>query len=183
MKKIFFKILLFTCAVLMPVSATAGVSVHVDIPFPPPIIFPVPPLPVVIPETNVYVVPDIQEDIFFYGGWWWRPWEGRWYRSRHYDKGWIYYRGVPSFHRHVPPGWRESYRERQWKGHPWEQYRVHHKDLQRNWRGWEKNKHWEKKNYWGVKELYKEKYRVRPVKKPLPRDHYHEHGPGPYHPR
>lgn len=75
MKKIFFKILLFTCAVLMPVSATAGVSVHVDIPFPPPIIFPVPPLPVVIPETNVYVVPDIQEDIFFYGGWWWRPWK------------------------------------------------------------------------------------------------------------
>ena len=142
MKKSIFKILFLTLVVFAPVSAMAGVSVHVNIPLPPPIFFPAPPMPVVIPETNVYAVPDVQEDIFFSAGWWWRPWEGRWYRSRYYDRGWAYYRGVPSFHRNVPPGWRNDYRDHRWKGQPWEHQRVSHQDLQRNWRGWEKDGHW-----------------------------------------
>jgi hypothetical protein len=153
MKKLILKILFLTLVVFAPVSALAGVSVHIDIPLPPPIIFPAPPVPVVIPETDVYTVPDVQEDIFFYGGWWWRPWEGRWYRSHYYDRGWGYYRGVPSFHGNVPPGWRDNYRNKQWKGHPWQQQRVPHQELQRNWHGWEKNRHWERQNSWGVQGL------------------------------
>jgi hypothetical protein len=153
MKKLIFKILFLTLAVLAPVSAMAGVSVHVNIPLPPPIIFPAPPEVVVIPETDVYAVPDIQEEIFFYGGWWWRPWEGRWYRSHYYDRGWAHYNRVPSFHRNVPPGWRDNYRDRQWKGHQWQHQRVPHQELQRNWRGWERNRHWERQNAWGVKGL------------------------------
>jgi len=153
MKKLIFKILFLTLVVLAPVSAMAGVSVHVNIPLPPPIFFPMPPVPVVIPETDVYAVPNVQEDIFFYGGWWWRPWEGRWYRSRYHDRGWGYYRGVPAFHRQVPPGWRNDFRDHQWKGHQWKHQRVPHQELQRNWRGWERNRHWEKQNSWGVQGL------------------------------
>ncbi|MGA2527359.1 MAG: hypothetical protein ABSF79_12220, partial [Smithellaceae bacterium] len=63
----------------------------VSIALPPPIVFAAPPELVVIPETNVYAVPDVDVDIFFYSGWWWRPWEGRWYRSRNYNSGWGYY--------------------------------------------------------------------------------------------
>ncbi|MCK7507359.1 MAG: hypothetical protein MZV70_27165 [Desulfobacterales bacterium] len=103
MKKLIFKIVFLTLVVLIPASLMAQVQVRINIPLPPPIIFPAPPHVVVIPETDVYAVPDVNDDIFFYGGWWWRPWEGRWYRSRYYDRGWGHYRGVPSFHRHVPP--------------------------------------------------------------------------------
>lgn len=153
MKKTFLKILFLTLVTFVPVSVMAGVSVHVDIPLPPPIVFAAPPVPVVIPETDVYAVPDVQEDIFFYRGWWWRPWEGRWYRSRYYDRGWIHYRSVPTWHRHVHPGWRNDFRDRRWKGHAWEHQRVPYNDLHRNWRSWERNRHWERNNSWGVKGL------------------------------
>ena len=181
--------------VLVPITTMARVDVHVNIPIPlpPPIIFPMPPVPVVIPETNVYAVPDMQDDIFFSAGWWWRPWEGRWYRSRYHDRGWAHYRGVPSFHRQVPPGWRDNYRNREWKGHRWEYQGVPHKELQRNWRGWERNRHWEKKNAWGVHELkVKERYKVKTKgRMHEQREHRPQPGygpgpgsrPGPGHPR
>jgi hypothetical protein len=41
---------------------------------PPPIPFTAPPDVIVIPETNVYVAPDIDVDLFFWNGWWWRLW-------------------------------------------------------------------------------------------------------------
>jgi hypothetical protein len=97
MKKLIFKILFLTLVVFVPVSAMAGVSVRVNIPLPPPIIFPAPPQVAVIPGTNVYAVPDVKDDIFFYGGWWWRSWEGRWYRSHYYDRGWVYYKHLHLF--------------------------------------------------------------------------------------
>lgn len=149
MKKSFVKILLLTLAVFAPVSAVAGVSVHVNIPLPPPIIFPAPPELVVIPETDVYVAPDVQDDIFFYGGWWWRPWEGRWYRSHYVDRGWAHYRGVPSFHKRIPPSWRDDYRNHHWRGNTWNHQRIPQNELRRNWRTWERDRHWER-NSWGV---------------------------------
>lgn len=153
MKKLISKMLFLILVIFAPVSAMAGVSVHIGIPLPPPIVFPVPPAVVVIPQTDVYAVPDIEEDIFFYGGWWWRPWDGRWYRSRYYDRGWAHYGYVPSFYRHVYPGWRNNYRERKWGGYHWEHQRVPSQELRQNWRGWEKNRHWERQNYWGVQGL------------------------------
>jgi hypothetical protein len=150
MKKLILKILFLSLVIFAPVSVMAEVSVHIGIPLPPPIIFPAPPEVVVIPETDVYAVPDAQEDIFFSAGWWWRPWEGRWYRSRYYDRGWGYYRGAPSFYRSVPRGWRNDYRDHMWRGHRWDSQRIPHQDLQRNWNGWQRNRHWEKQNAWGV---------------------------------
>lgn len=162
---LFGKIILALVFVL-PASATAmggRVDVGVSIPLPPAIVFHAPPEMVVIPETYVYVVPDVDVDIFFYGGWWWRPWDGRWYRSQNYSSGWTYYQNVPSFYREVPSGWRNDYRQRRWSGHPWNYQRIPQQQVQRNWSGWEKNKHWEKQNTWGVQGL---KPRPQPQAKP-----------------
>jgi hypothetical protein len=153
MKKVMMMTLFLLGAVLAPLSAGAQVSVgvNVNVPLPPPIVFSAPPQLVVIPETYVYAVPDVEADIFFSRGWWWRPWEGRWYRSRHYDGGWAYYRAAPPpFYRNVPPGWRNDYRDHRWRGHEWRHERIPHGDLERNWRGWERDKHWEHRNTWGV---------------------------------
>jgi len=145
--------ILLAFALVFPMPTTAGADAGVGILLPPPIIFPAPPMVVVIPETYVYVVPDSDMDIFFYHGWWWRPWEGRWYRSRHYDSGWGHYQRVPSFYGRIPPSWRNDYREHRWRGHPWNSQRVPHEQLQGNWSAWEKNRHWEKQQTWGVQGL------------------------------
>ncbi|MDD4091237.1 MAG: hypothetical protein PHQ63_01630 [Smithellaceae bacterium] len=155
MKKIFLRMIFLALVMVTPVSAMADVDVKIgiNIPLPPPIVFPGAPEVVVIPETYVYAVPDIDADIFFYGGWWWRPWEGRWYRSRYYDRGWSYYNQVPSFYREVPSGWKKDYRDRRWKGYEWDQRRIPYNDAKKNWRSWKKNRYWEKNNHWGVKEM------------------------------
>ncbi|MCK9365101.1 MAG: hypothetical protein M0P74_16050 [Syntrophales bacterium] len=153
MKKVFWVTILMALALVLPVSTMARVDVGISISLPPLIVFAAPPEVVVLPETNVYAVPDLDVDIFFYGGWWWRPWEGRWYRSRNYNSGWGYYRNVPSFYRGIPAGWRNDYREGRWKGHQWDHERIPHEQVQKNWRNWEKNRHWEKQNSWGVKGL------------------------------
>jgi hypothetical protein len=45
----------------------------------------------------MYVDPDIDADLFFWDGFWWRLWEGRWYRSAYYDRDRAYYDSFPSF--------------------------------------------------------------------------------------
>lgn len=152
MKKLILKILFLTLVIFAPVSAMAEVSVHINIPLPPPIIFPVPPSLVVIPETDVYVVPDVQDEIFFYAGWWWRPWQGHWYRSHYYDRGWVYYQHAPYFYRNIPSGWRNDYINHHWKGYQWDYRPIPHHEIQRNWSGWKRDRHWEKQT-WGVQGL------------------------------
>jgi len=151
MKKMLFRTMLLAFLFLFPVPTMAGVDVSISLP--PLIVFSAPPAMVVIPETYVYVVPDVDVEIFFYDGWWWRPWEGRWYRSRHYDSGWGYYQRVPSFYSRVPSGWRNDYRERRWGGRPWNYQPIPHQQVERNWSGWKKNRHWEKQQTWGVQGL------------------------------
>ena len=153
MKRLFLGVLLFALVIVFPVPTMAGVDVNVNISLPPPIVFAAPPEMVVLPETNIYVVPDVDADIFFWGGWWWRPWEGRWYRSHYYNSGWGYYQSVPSFYGGIPSGWRNDYREHRWRGHQWNYQRIPQQQVQRNWKGWENSKHWEKQNTWGVQGL------------------------------
>ena len=149
MKKLLLGTMLLALVLVFPISTMAGVDVNISISLPPPIVFAAPPEVVVIPETYVYVVPDLDVDIFFYNGWWWRPWEGRWYRSRNYNSGWGYYRNVPSFYRGIPSGWRNDYRDHRWRGHQWNYQRIPHQQVQQNWSSWEKNRHWEKQQYLG----------------------------------
>jgi hypothetical protein len=161
MKKAILGILFLELVMVSPVPTMAGINVdiNVGIPLPPAIVFSSPPALIVLPETYVYVAPDVDVDIFFYDGWWWRPWDGRWYRSHDYSSGWTHYDNVPSFYRGIPSGWRNDYREHRWKGHQWDHQPIPHSQVQQNWRNWEKNKHWEKQKNWGVKDLQPQKSR------------------------
>jgi hypothetical protein len=104
-----------------------------------------------LPETdNVYVVSDLDIDVFFWNGWWWRPWQGGWYRSRYYSKGWGHYGGIPTFYYDVDPGWRVYYRDRKWYGNPWHYERIDYQHLHQNWQRWHDDRHWERQKTWGV---------------------------------
>jgi hypothetical protein len=151
MKKLFLGTLLLVLVIGVSISPMARAEINVSIVLPPPIVFSAPPELIVLPDTYIYVVPDIDEDIFFYDGWWWRQWEGRWYRSYYYDRGWDYYNDVPSFYFDVDPGWRGYYRDHSWYGHQWNYDRIPNQRLQQNWKGWQNDRHWEKQGTWGVK--------------------------------
>jgi hypothetical protein len=151
MKKVLFGTLLLALVVVVSIPAMAQVGISVNIGLPPPIAFEAPPEVIVMPDTNgVYVVPGVEVDLFFWNGWWWRPWQGGWYRSRYYNRGWGYYHNVPSFYYDVDPGWRGYYRDRNWNGHAWNYDRIPNQRLQQNWKSWQSNRHWEKQNSWGV---------------------------------
>ena len=112
---------------------------------PPPIPFVVPPSMIVLPGTDVYAVPDIEQEIFFQGGWWWRPWGGYWYRSQYYDHGWVYYRDSPPWYRGIPRDWRDRYRDHRWGGHAWNPRHINHGNLNNHWR----SGHWRNDHGWG----------------------------------
>ncbi|OPY91509.1 MAG: hypothetical protein A4E72_00105 [Syntrophus sp. PtaU1.Bin208] len=121
---------------------------------PPPIGFEQPPEVIAIPYArDVYAVPDISVDLFFWDGWWWRPWNDQWYRSHNYNGGWARYDSVPGFYRDVDPGWRGNYRNRSWQGHRWNYERIPNHQLQQNWKNWHNNNYWEKEKSWGVQGL------------------------------
>ncbi|OPY66201.1 MAG: hypothetical protein A4E62_02535 [Syntrophorhabdus sp. PtaU1.Bin002] len=151
MKRLLFGTMLLALVVAVPVSTMAQVGVSISVGLPPPIVFAEPPEVVVLPDTYyVYAVPGIDIDLFFWNGWWWRPWNGRWYRSRYYDHGWAYYRYVPSFYYDVDPGWRGYYRDHDWHGHHWYHERLSHQRLQRNWQRWHNDRYWDRQQTWGV---------------------------------
>ena len=117
----------------------AEVNVNVGVFAPPPAyVVPAPPPVVVIPGSYVYFVPEIEVDILFYHGYWWRPYEGRWYRSRSYNGPWGYIRseGVPNAIRSLPPDYR-----RVPPGHE----RIPHEQLKKNWGRWEKERYWDRR--------------------------------------
>ena len=153
MKKLLFGTILLALVLVFPIPTMARVDVSINISLPPPIVFAAPPEVVVIPGTNVYVAPDIDVDLFFWDGWWWRLWEGRWYRSHYYNRGWSYYKTVPSFYFDVDPGWRGYYRDHNWYGHRWNYERISNQLLQQNWKGWQTDRHWERQGTWGSRAI------------------------------
>ena len=116
-------------------GAQAEVNINVGI-SPPPLVIHGPPELVVIPGTYVYFLPDVQVDVFFYHGYWYRPYGGRWYRSVSYEGPWGYITSayVPRVFFRLPPRFRsmEVYR------------RIPHRELHRNWRTWERQKYWDR---------------------------------------
>ncbi len=145
MKRLFVGAVLLAGIILFPVMSMARVDVRINIPLPPPIPFVAPPPLVVLPGTDIYAVPDVEGEIFFRQGWWWRHWEDRWYRSRNYDRGWVYYRGFPEWYNGIPHDWRDNYRNHIWRGHPWNYRPIPHGDVDRHWRGghWRHDHGWE----------------------------------------
>ncbi len=158
MKKLLLGTILLALAIAVPVPTMARVDISIGIALPPPVVFAGPPEVIVLPDTDdVYVVPEIDVDLFFWNGWWWRLWEGRWYRSHYYNRGWAYYNYVPTFYFEVDPGWRGYYREHDWYGHRWNYERIPTARLQQNWQSWHNKRYWQKQQTWGV-----QSYRPRP---------------------
>ena len=129
-------------------TAELNINVGINVPPPPHLVIPAPPPMFVIPGTYVYFAPEVDVDIFFYHGYWYRPYRGHWYRSRSYNGKWAYIspKNVPSGllrlppdFRHVPPGHRH----------------VPHGELKKNWRTWEREKYWERH---GGREWHGEKW-------------------------
>jgi hypothetical protein len=117
--------------------AEVNINVRVNVPLPPRFVIPAPPPIFVVPHTYVYFVPDIEVDIVFYHGYWYRPYQGRWYRSNSYNGPWAYIAPskVPSVLVQLPPDFR-----RVPPGHQ----RISHGQLKQNWGKWENEKHWDK---------------------------------------
>lgn len=121
--------ILLTVGLGHPALTSARVEVNIGIGIP---VFQAPPEVVVYPDTYVYTVPNY--DIFFFHGYWYRPYEGRWYRSGSYNGPWnIIVRGrVPVSVINLPP----DYRTRLWHE------RVPFGQVRQNWRSWEKTRYW-----------------------------------------
>jgi hypothetical protein len=114
------------------VNVNVGIGVTL-----PAVVIPSPPDVILVPGTYAYFVPDIDTDIFFYHGYWYRPYKKYWYRSSHYNGPWTYIVNdrvplvlseIPPDFRHIPPG----------------QTRIPYGQLKKNWKQWEKEKHWDK---------------------------------------
>jgi len=151
MRKLLFGTVLFALAIVLPVPSMPQVSINIEIPLPPPIVFATPPEVIAMPETSgVYVAPDIEADLYFWNGFWWRLWGGRWYRSAYYDRDWVYYDNVPTFYFDVDRHWRSYYKNHSWYGHEWNYQRIPYQRLQQNWKGWQTNRSWGGQKTWGV---------------------------------
>ena len=127
---------LFLLIVFSPGRGNAGVHVSVGINLPV-YRFAAPPPLVVIPGTYAYFVPDAGVDIFFYHDYWYRPYEGRWYRARSYNGPWGYvapgrvpgfFLNLPPNYRHVPPG----------------HAHIPYGQFKKNWRRWERERYWDR---------------------------------------
>ncbi|MGD0229890.1 MAG: glycine zipper 2TM domain-containing protein [Syntrophorhabdales bacterium] len=119
-----------------PPPPTAGYGPPPPQDAPPPYAFVAPPSVVPIPGTYAYFVPGIGTDVLFYGGYWYRPFRGRWYSALSYNGPWMFVPGprVPRVLISLPAGWRRVPRG----------YRpIPVGDLHRNWQRWEREKHWE----------------------------------------
>jgi hypothetical protein len=121
----------------------ARVGVYADVPGPPALAFEADPYFVPLPGTYVYAVPDYDVDLYYADGYYWRPWQGRWYRSTYYDRGWAAFSGVPYFYTSIPRGWRDDYRSRRWRGHSWDYARVPRHEVERNWSTWKRERRWD----------------------------------------
>jgi hypothetical protein len=120
-----------------PLAPRADVNISVGVGVPPPLTIPSPPSVFLIPGTYAYFVPDLDVDILFYRGYWYRPHGGHWYRATRYNGPWTYIVKPkvprvlidlsPDFH-HVPPG----------------HQRIPYGQLKKHWKTWEKEKHWDK---------------------------------------
>jgi hypothetical protein len=103
--------------------------------------FGAPPSLVVIPGTYAYFVPGVDLDILFYQGFWYRPYEGRWYRARGYNGPWVYISAgrVPRVLIGLPHDYRRLY-----GGHR----HIEYGDFNRNWRRWERERYWDRDERW-----------------------------------
>lgn len=121
---------------LLSLPAFAAISVKVSIPLPR-LVITAPPALVVIPGTYVYFAPDVGADLVFYQGYWYRPYEGHWFRSMEYNGHWepIHVNMVPAPLVSLPPNWRAA---------PAGYERMPYRHVKQNWNSWERDRHWDR---------------------------------------
>jgi hypothetical protein len=102
--------------------AQVDVNIGLSVPLPPPLLIPAPPAVALIPRTRVYRAPNIEVDLLFYRGWWYRPHGGHWFRARSYQGPWVFI--LPSKVPHALVALPADYRQI-----PLEQPKVHHKKV------------------------------------------------------
>ena len=139
MKKRMLIALLVGAMLIVSIVSTGGIAsaaVNVNI-FPPAFVFPAPPPVFFIPGTYAYFVPDVDIDIFFYHGYWYRPYGGHWFRSNIYNGPWarIAPARVPGVFINLPPNFRAV---------PPGHQRIPYGQLRKNWRGWERDRYWDR---------------------------------------
>jgi hypothetical protein len=140
-------------------------------PPPPPPIKVFEPELVILPGTYVYFCPGIvAADIFFYNGFWYRPYRGYWYRSLAYNGVWVSI-APPSIFLTLPPDYRV-------RVHEFPHIRYH--DFYRNWRAWHRDKYWDHHEQWRKHQHWYREHQQRVGPPPPPRPgHPGPGGPGP----
>ncbi|MGE5173334.1 MAG: hypothetical protein ACM3MD_05845 [Betaproteobacteria bacterium] len=124
-------------ALSLVTAATANAQVHVNINVPLPGLFiPAPPGLIVIPGTYVYYPPDVDVDIFFYHGYWYRPYRGGWYIANGYNGPWrvVGPKRMPRALVSLPHAYRRV-------SHGYERMPYGH--VQKNWQTWERERYWD----------------------------------------
>ncbi len=144
--------------VAVPLCAGAEVNISVSIPSPPPLVFAGPPDVVVVPSesADVYLVPGMV-GLYFYGGSWYRFYDGYWFQATLYSGPWV---GIgaalvpppvvvipPDYILGVPVGYR----------------RIHYDEFHSHWQEWGHSRHWHNEPWyrdhaayhWGGREFFK----------------------------
>lgn len=123
-------------------ASAANVDVGVNIALPPLFRIAAPPQVVVVPGTYVYAVPDINVDIFFFRGAWYRPHKDHWFKASSYNGPWRFVepRRMPREVLVVP------HHDHQWTppGHQ----RIPYGQMKKNWKKWERDRRWERDVAW-----------------------------------
>jgi len=178
---VLFSLLAAVAAVPVFIGAgTAGAEVNVNINLgPPPIVVAEPPALVMVPQSQVYFVPDPHVEVFFYSGYWWSPRGEVWYRSRAYKGPWavVDRARVPRSVMYMPPDYRMRY-ERE-RNIPYGQWKKDHDRWDRDNR--KAHKKWEKEREKEWKERQKQEKKGKQGKNGNHGNHESGHGNGKGH--
>jgi hypothetical protein len=134
-KSALLAVLLLSCLWTPRLIAGSGVDVNINLPL---VQIKSEPEMAVIQGTNIYYIIGYEQDYFFYGGYWWRTHDNRWYRAHHYNGKWKYRKNmyVPASFKKLPPDWRKKNTTHSG---------IKYQDMKKNWKKWDKEKHWDKK--------------------------------------
>lgn len=120
-------------------NLSIGINVPgaVGVPGPPPLAITAPPPVVVVPGTYVYAAPTVSADMFFYRGYWYRPYDNYWYRARYYGGPWAHV--APAY----VPGAVVNVTNYGYRHVARAQY-IPYSHVKKNWRKWERQRHWDR---------------------------------------
>lgn len=91
-----------------------------------------PPVVILLPGTSIYFVPDIAEDVVFFGGYWYLRSDGRWFRGNDYNGPWVFISRPAAELVELSPGFRHAP-----PGHE----RIPYGQLKKNWKRWDEERH------------------------------------------